>query len=354
MAKYLKGLDTLRAIAALIVVLEHFEQLKKDAAIVNLIDKNYYLPSGHISVMLFFVISGFLITYLLVKERESTGRISFRNFYMRRIFRIWPLYYLILILSFLIFRVDYSKETIILCFTIFPNIAYTLHAGWPTSPQVWSLGVEEQFYLFWPLILTLIPNKKVPLYLILFFIGYSILPILIGFVNIRMIHNNELEEFVARFFYLSKFNCMGIGCLIGYLYASNDKRLEYINNKYIAYVSIALAIILWFLGFGMKYFTEEFYSVLFAIALYNIVANPQINIDTRISSYIGKISYGIYMYHYIILSLVIKYLPVIENTFIYIMALYILGFGGTLLVSWLSFESIEKYFLSMKKKYEAK
>ena len=104
MKVYFKGLDTLRAIAALVVVIGHIELQKKEIGIPNLINHPYIrLASGHIGVVLFFVLSGFLITYLLAKEKEKAGKIAFKKFYIRRIFRIWPLYYLILLLSFLFF-----------------------------------------------------------------------------------------------------------------------------------------------------------------------------------------------------------------------------------------------------------
>lgn len=161
MKNHLKGLDTLRALAALTVVWGHIELFKKNKGLPNLLDNPIiHLPSGRMAVILFFVISGFLITYLLVKEQTNNESISFKKFYLRRILRIWPLYYTILLLSFLLFRVEYSGTTLALCFSIFPNIAHTLGVGWPSSPQIWSIGVEEQFYLFWPLLLTVIPEKK--------------------------------------------------------------------------------------------------------------------------------------------------------------------------------------------------
>jgi peptidoglycan/LPS O-acetylase OafA/YrhL len=89
----LKGLDTLRAIAALIVVIGHIEIIKHSN---NIDDFRRFLPSAHIAVILFFVISGFLITFLLAKEWDLNNKISFKKFYFRRILRIWPLYFFIL------------------------------------------------------------------------------------------------------------------------------------------------------------------------------------------------------------------------------------------------------------------
>lgn len=353
MVKYLKGLDTLRAIAALIVVWCHIELLKKNKGLVNLLDNEYFnIPSGHLAVILFFVLSGFLITFLLVKEREKNGEISLKKFYLRRILRIWPLYYLILFLSFLLFKADYSQKTVLLCLSGFPNIAHALGAGWPTSPHVWSIGVEEQFYLFWPILLTLIPLKRVILALSLFIIGYSILPNVISFIIIRTFQNFEFNSFISELFYGTKFNCMSVGALVGFLYARENKWLKVISSKFIAYSSIILSALLWAYGLEFNFFNDALYAVLFSIAVYNIVVNPKINIDTKVTSFLGKISFGIYMYHWIIILLALKYLPVIKNDILYNVYLYLVVIIGTIFISWISFNSVEKYFLNVKKRFE--
>lgn len=355
MAKHLKGLDTLRAIAAFIIVFRHIELLKKNTRLFGQIDDNYtFLPNAHVAVILFFVLSGFLITFLLVKEREKDGKISFRKFYLRRILRIWPLYYVILFLSFLLFKADYEGKTVLLCISIFPNIAHALGAGWPNSPQIWSIGVEEQFYLFWPIFLTIIPEKKIFISLLLFFIGYSILPHLISFINVRTFQNLEVDSFNSKFFYGTKFNCMSLGALVGFMYAKKHPWLKFLSNKFIAYPSIIFSVILWVYGLEFKHFTDEFYSLLFAVAIYNIVVNPKINIDTKVTSFLGQISYGIYMYHWIIIMLVLKYLPISDNILLYNFILYLAVIFGTIFISWLSYNSLEKYFLNIKKRFETK
>ena len=96
----LPGLNALRAIAALMVVLGHVELLKSQRGIPSAFNTpGSWLPDGHLGVVLFFALSGYLITFLLVKERAAIGRTDLRKFYMRRILRIWPLYYTVLLLS---------------------------------------------------------------------------------------------------------------------------------------------------------------------------------------------------------------------------------------------------------------
>lgn len=349
--KHLKGLDTLRAIAAIIVVWGHIELFKKERGIQNLIDNGFYLPSGHLSVILFFVISGFLITYLLTLEKKRTGTIKLKNFYLRRILRIWPLYYIVLIISFLLFKAVYSSETIFLSFTIFPNVAHALDAGWPTSPQIWSIGVEEQFYILWPLIFMILPSKRIPGFLILFFIIYTMLPTGLLFLNNQYLGKETLSHFVHRFFYGSKFNALSMGALFGFLFAEKKKYLSLFKNDLVGYVAIILVIFLWTSGFEIKYYNDELFSILFSISILKIVSDPKIHLDNIVFRFIGKISYGIYMYHWIVLLLAFQFISPWGNAWLFNIYLYGFVFGMTFLISWVSNYSIERYFLKMKEKF---
>lgn len=357
MKKHFKGLDALRAIAALVVVFGHIELQKNNNGIPNLLSNSTFrIVDAHIAVVLFFVLSGFLITFLLVKEKEKYGRISLKKFYLRRIFRIWPLYYLIIFLSFLLISADYGTKTVFLSLSIFPNIAQAFSIGWPTSPQIWSIGVEEQFYLLWPVLMILIPDKKKIWFLIIFFIGYSLLPHLLGFINNRTMESVAFADFIRGFFFGSKFNCMSLGALIGYMYATHHKMLKYLYNKFVAYPAIFLAFFLWFTGFELKYFTDEFYTILFGISILNLATNENLKIsfDNKAFNFLGKISYGIYMYHWIIIFLCLKYIPFgsFENNYLFQIILYISAFGGTILISWISFITYEKFFLNLKERFE--
>lgn len=163
-----------------------------------------------------------------------------------------------------------------------------------------------------------------------------------------MYHNKELTSVLKKFFYGTKFNCMSIGALFGFLFAKGSKYLNYFSTDFVAFSSIILTFTLWIIGFKIFAFTDEFYSILFAITIYNIVVNPKINIDNKISRFIGKISYGIYMYHWIIILLVFQFIPISNNN----MLLYLIVFGLTIIVSWISYNTIESFFLNIKKRYE--
>ena len=162
---YFKNLNGLRFFAAFMVLICHIELNKKYFKLTNNREVTRFL--GDLGVDLFFVLSGFLITFLLIKEKEYFEKINFKNFYIRRILRIWPLYYFIVILSLFIlpkfsifhingsfFEFENNMEAIkimLLFIFILPNVLYLIKPI-AFSAQTWSIGVEEQFYLIWPFI----------------------------------------------------------------------------------------------------------------------------------------------------------------------------------------------------------
>jgi peptidoglycan/LPS O-acetylase OafA/YrhL len=118
------------------------------------------LRRGSFGVHIFFVISGFLITTLLLRERDKLGNISIRDFYIRRALRIWPLYYATIglyVLAMLAFEGGSRRSTFFHYLPYFLTYTYTwfIVPRWPTGPfnLAWTLATEEQFYAFWPLVL---------------------------------------------------------------------------------------------------------------------------------------------------------------------------------------------------------
>ncbi|MDP1800300.1 MAG: acyltransferase, partial [Bacteroidota bacterium] len=162
---YFKGLNGLRFFAAFAVIITHIELIKDQMHCPNL----YYTSKmifelGGLGVVFFFVLSGFLITYLLLKEKELTDTINVKKFYIRRVLRIWPLYFLIVILGFFVlphfhfmeisffakYNAHLSVFNLVLFLVMLPNLAFAIFKPLPHIGQLWSIGVEEQFYLLWP------------------------------------------------------------------------------------------------------------------------------------------------------------------------------------------------------------
>ena len=155
---HLPGLNGLRAIAALSVMWGHTFQ----SDFGNWGVEGFALPVVADGVTLFFVISGFLITYLLLNEQEQSHTISIPKFYMRRVLRIWPIYYLYLLVAVLVISTGNNPNIWYYCFFT-ANIPFILTAGiWPIV-HYWSIGVEEQFYLFWPWLVKFTRGKNMRL-----------------------------------------------------------------------------------------------------------------------------------------------------------------------------------------------
>ena len=195
MANRILGLDGIRAYAVITVVILHLQ----------LVIHWYYESSPLYSLVwhgveIFFVLYGFLITHLLVKERTQFGNIDLKKFWIRRALRIFPLFYLFILSVILIgFFYDTNtslKQTLISAiygFNFVPRSEYNNLLG-----HTWSLAVEEHFYLIWPPFLILMLKKKISLQkilvvLIVFFIGLEL-------INNHLIYETEIgsEYFVER------------------------------------------------------------------------------------------------------------------------------------------------------------
>lgn len=155
--RFFGSLDGLRAVSIVGVIWFHAWWGTAYYARVNAIP---VLRQGSYGVHIFFVISGFLITTLLLRERDRCGQISIRDFYVRRALRIWPLYYATIALYVVLMWTLQGPERRATFFHYLPYfLTYTytwfLSPLWPTGPfnLAWTLATEEQFYAFWPLVL---------------------------------------------------------------------------------------------------------------------------------------------------------------------------------------------------------
>ncbi len=173
---FFPSLDGLRTIACLQVFLFHaFSPLVKAAGLSNahLLAFLHLFLDGHGGVSLFFVLSGFLITYLMQQEIAEKGTVHIGNFYLRRLLRIWPLYYLILAVFLGLFPLARSHLGSAGSYTLRPayylaflgnfdaiHLIHTHGQGFDPVGITWSVGIEEHFFLLWPLLLFLVPWRR--------------------------------------------------------------------------------------------------------------------------------------------------------------------------------------------------
>ncbi len=347
---HLKGLNGLRAIAATTVIIGHIELIKNKYQLTNFVEQSRNF--GGLAVILFFVLSGFLITTLLLRQKNKISDINLKNFYWKRFLRIWPLYIIILISSAFIFNYSPSWITLTLCSTIFPNVAHTLGYGWAVSPQIWSIGVEEQFYLFWPTILKL-QEKTILIICLLLIIAYPLLPHLISFITIRMGIFSHNWGLLGIFIQSSSFNALATGALFAIIYFNQNKILLQIVHlsKWLNRFFVLLPFVLWYSNTDFLSFHSAIYSLLFAYQIILIIEGTYTSFfEWQPLEFLGKISYGIYMYHWIILIFVMDSINTFNfnSSVLLNFTIYFSVFFLTIIASYLSFRFIEKPILSYK------
>lgn len=366
---FFSGINGLRFFAAFAVIITHIELLKSSFGYAGHWNNIVIFNLGGLGVYFFFVLSGFLITFLLLKEKEKFGTIKIKEFYLRRILRIWPLYYLILILGFFVLprvegihisylQLDFDHHfgaNLLLYLLILPNLAFSLFTAVPHIGQAWSIGVEEQFYIVWPWVI--LKAKHILRTLILIIAGLVLVKVgvlLLGSVYASEKWYQSLKLFVA----MSKFECMAIGGIGAYyLYTNNEKILRIIYHPVTLNASLALIpLLLYFTPAKLQDGIHIIFSLIFLTIILNVAMNKRVwlNLENKVFAYLGKISYGIYMYHFMIIPLVLygyKCLHINLNEFLFNTVIYTTVLGLTIVVSGISYALFEHRFIRLKEKY---
>jgi peptidoglycan/LPS O-acetylase OafA/YrhL len=360
---YFPNLNGLRFIAAFLVIIHHIEQIKSIYKMENYWETIPFIRIiGKLGVILFFVLSGFLITYLLLTEERSFKDISIKKFYIRRILRIWPLYFFIIILAFLVLPninffilPGHGKEIIynnlilkLILYAVFlPNLVLSLSWVVPYASHTWSIGTEEQYYLVWPVLLTVFKKHRLAL------MGFIIF-LYLGFMEFLASHYSDsipYKSVITTFWSCFNIDCMAIGGFFAILLFQKNSLLKFLLNRFLFYAVIALTLILLIKGVNIPYVHTEFYSVLFGIIILNFAANQNIKIslENRILNYLGNISYGIYMYHPIGIVLALKTGLLVNCTTNWL--LYPLSVLSTIIIAGLSYRYFESVFLKFKSRF---
>lgn len=260
---------------------------------------------------LFFVLSGFLITRILIQQRETES--YFKKFYARRALRIFPLYYLVLFLYFvvpLLFgKPSFASASVTAnqfwLWTYLTNIPYpTLQLG--DLAHFWSLAVEEHFYLFWPFVVFFTPLKKMEAVCLVLITGVLATRLSLYFIDIEM-----------RYITLNTFcrvDTILFGCLLGILSLKKNFYGIYLKFGRIKRICIVLiAIYVALIGFtplgsseGIKDLSLLLMYSIFSLYFMTLIADASFAkekgsflrlLDNPYLQYIGKISYGIYILH---------------------------------------------------------
>ncbi len=345
----LPNLTAVRFILATLVVTFHIHQFCHNRGF-PFFDNLAILNKGTEAVYMFFSLSGFLIIRQLYREKAITSSIDLAKFFKRRALRILPLYYIVLLFGLFYYRFilpyfgfNYENNYnliwgIFLSFTLFPNIFASYKPG-GILEVLWSLGIEEQFYLLIAPLIYILPFKQIVRFLLFFTWVY--------FVLYFSDYFPFLKKYSMLFFY---FSFSGI-CSI---WAFNNKiKLQKFNT--IVFIIFGL----YFTTSIFKNSLTDFYYHLLSILLFGftisiLVEKPFMVLENRLLNYLGKISYGIYMFHAIMMQMVgflyLKFkvpLKISSLNSILIFNFSVLFF--TILAAHLSYKYIESYFLNLKK-----
>lgn len=367
---FFPGINALRFFAALGVIISHIELLKEAYGFNSYYWNNPFVFNlGSLGVYFFFVLSGFLITFLLLKEKENFGEIKIKAFYFRRILRIWPLYYLICILGFFILpafavlRIDYLNENflqnywpnLLLYTCMLPNVAFSLFSAVPHIGQLWSIGVEEQFYIAWPWIIS--KSRYVIKTLVYIISGIILVKVLVLGVG-RFYGDQSWYQSLKLFVAMSKFECMAIGGVGAYyLYEKNEKVLRIVCNRWVFSLSLLMIpVLIYCVPAGLQDGVHIPFAFIFLIQILTITSKKQIwrFLENKIFSYLGKISYGLYVYHLMIIPVIIylyKHFQFKMAAGWFNLVIYSLVILGSIAVSGISYALFEKKFIRLKSKY---
>lgn len=367
---FFENLDGLRALAFGMVFVSHFFGYVAtpvgSPAEQEIISRLF--ARGHLGVNLFFVLSGFLITYLLLAEKENSGRIHIYNFYVRRALRIWPLYFATLLLAFFIFpfasgRFDAQVvQQHLPWYLFFVNNFDLLISGFAgigndNAAILWSIAVEEQFYFFWPWLIAF-SSKRWQLPLIALLTAASLV--------FRFLHAGSDSQ--LYFHSLSVLPDLLAGATLAWLATYSPRFLNKVRQlPRIAFAVVYLLLLAtiataqdWVpLSAATRVLERPLTAVLFAavVAEQCFATQPFVALGRyRALGRVGVISYGLYCLHMYTIVLVQKinaqFLVEQPPRWLFYAEL-MAALGLSLLICYLSYRYFEAAFLKLKKRFTA-
>jgi len=338
--RHLPALDGLRACAVLVVMMYHF---------------GFSAVPGYLGVSAFFVLSGFLITWLLLKEFDRSGTVSLRDFYMRRFLRIFPAYYVFLAVSL---GLDYVRHDPRVRDIALPGIAYLMnyynafHGHPPTSiAHAWSLAIEEQFYLVWPALFLVIARRPrrealaIISGLVLVFAGWRSFLFLTGTAGPAYVYNA----------FDTRADILAIGCLLAF--ASRSVSFQRWSGKLgrwggLPLITVALLLLSRMRGSEAYHYSVGFTVDALLLALF-IIQVLQLHqralwrwLDYRPVRYAGAISYPLYLYHILAYGAARKLVPA-GPVFVRDGA----AIGISLILASVSYYVVERRFMRLKTRF---
>ncbi len=308
-AIYFEQLNGIRFIAVLLVLLDHW-----------LIPINPFSFLGHLGVVIFFVLSGFLITRILFqnaddcRQNHSSILVKIIRFMYRRSLRIFPIYFLLLLIG-LVFSLSNFKNLWPYLVFYLPNFYIMTKATWlGIWDHLWSLAVEEQYYLVFPYFVLLLAPRKYPLlFILMLLVGLGTRFGFYAFASSEMQEQNWMWWYVNPF---AALDCFGLGGILAYLFHYKQNYFQSVKFLKVGLI-VSLIAFLAILNLGELTIFQHanIWSIVFerisgAFFSFFLIA-LSIRKDTWILSaflkskpvsYLGSISYGIYLYHNVVMN----------------------------------------------------
>ena len=363
--KYFKHLDGTRFFAFFLVFLVHcfvsVDSKIGNSSIYQSVEE--FFKVGFLGVDYFFVLSGFLITWVILHEKNTTKKFDFGNFFIRRVLRIWPLYFLIVFVGFTTYYAFNSYDIEVSGLPPFYNFAlfiinfYSIYEGIDYLfflTFLWSISVEEQFYIGYSIIAKLF-----------FKLNLLVLAVMLILISLlyRYLHlENGQQLYFHTFSIVGNF---GVGILVAYLAQQKNQLFTWLVNRSNVFSSVIYLVLFaslicfnelneWntFRVFSKLYFSLLFGYIIFeqCFSKYRFLSFGQ----NRIIKYLGKISFGLYCYHGVVITVLIKVLERFnfQETFWHVFLLYpLIILFVSIGLSAISYKYFEGYFLKLKNKY---
>ena len=351
---YHPELDVLRFVAFLLVFLHHFLPHEADVYVQQGVPRGIgewlaaIVLAGGFGVDLFFLLSSYLITELLIREIDLKGRLDLKSFYIRRSLRIWPLYFVFVLLTLLVVPFvlpDDSVGTIqAIGFLTFTGNWTTAFLGYPASviAPLWSVSVEEQFYIVWPLLVAAFGVRRI--------LGLSAGLIAVAFAYRGVLVALDVPHPAIWASTLSRLDPIALGAILAVVLKGRAPMLGAWARSGLILGGLAVwPVCARFFGYDGPgaLLTYPLVALGCGAILLGVLCSAPAGRFLRKGPlvYLGQISYGLYVYHILAHHLVVGYLPVgVAGTLV-------VGFALTLAMAMVSYHVLERPFLKLKQRF---
>ena len=252
------------------------------------------------------------------------------------------------------FNSHLSLLNLLLFLIMLPNLAFAIFRPLPHVGQLWSIGVEEQFYLIWPWVVKKSKNILKTLFVIIVFL-IVIKIILLFFLRNDPQNTNLL--IIKKFVAMLKIESMAIGGIGAWMVFKKKYFQKLLSNYFLIGAIVCVLVLIYFMPQKLQDASFLIYSVLFLIIIINVSLNTNsiIKIENKVFVFLGNISYGLYMYHLIVVAAFIGFLKYIgfqvDNSVTAQLVVYSGVISLTIFISWLSYRYFEEWFLKLKHKF---